>query len=103
MLQGNISFGNNHGTTITTLLQNPTRITFEFSADILSSAKYAYDKISDTEHCPREVLKFSPPPQNKLCDQSVYRDLIKLHEYGINITFHNVSSKVFLFSLHSIT
>lgn len=95
MLRGIINFGNKNETT-TTLLQNPTKINFEVFADILTSAKIAYEQISDTKQCPRELLKFSPPPQNKHCDQSIYRDLTTLHEYGMNITFHNVSENDFI-------
>lgn len=64
---------------------------FEAFADILSGTKATYEQIPDTKHCPRALLKFSPPPQTKVCDQSVYRNLTTLHEYGLNITFHNVS------------
>lgn len=96
LLHGVITFGKRNETT-TTLLQNPTEINFEFFADILPTAKHAYDNLPDTKHCPREVLKFRPPPQNERCDQSVYRDLTTLHEYGLNISFHNVSSNLLFF------
>lgn len=60
-------------------------------ADVLANAKTSYEQAPDTKQCPRELLKFRPPPHNKFCVQSIYRDLTTLHEYGMNITFHNVS------------
>lgn len=90
LLQGSLSFGNRNET-IKTLLENPTKISFQIFADILQSAKSGYETIEDTKHCPREVLKFSPPPQNQQCDQTVYQELTTIHEYGLNISFHNVS------------
>lgn len=89
-LRGNISFGTRNKTT-KTLLENSSEISFQVFADVLDSTKTAYNEISDTPHCPREVLKFSPPPQNKRCDQCVFRELTTLHDYGFNVTFHNVS------------
>lgn len=101
LLQGSLSFGNKNETT-TTLLENPTKISFELFADILQHSQSAYEKITGTEHCPREVLKFSPPPQNPRCDQSIYRDVTNIHDYGFNVSFHNVSSLHFICSINFI-
>lgn len=100
-LQGSILFGRKNETT-TTLLENPTKITFDLFADILPGARAEYEKNTDSTVCPREVLKFSPPPHNKHCDQSVYRDLTTLHNFGLNVTFHNVSLQWILLFITTI-
>lgn len=87
LLHGTISFGE----TSKTLFENP-EIKFHAFADVLSSAKSTFDIVSDTKHCPRQVLKFNPPPQSILCDRNTYKDLTTLHDFGVNITFHNVST-----------
>lgn len=94
LVQGVVSFGYRNKTT-TTQLQNPTNINFELFADTLSTTKNAYEKLPNTKHCPRDVLKFNPPPQNKQCDRNSYRDLTTIHEYGMNVTFQNVSPNDF--------
>lgn len=87
-MHGSISFGyKNH----TLIYDNPTEIKFQAFADVLNSAKIKYQSLSNLKHCPRDVLKFSPPPQRVQCDQSTYQDLTELRQYGINISFHNVS------------
>lgn len=89
-LRGSILFGNKSSSSGSDL-ENPSKIVFDGFADILNKAKSDYGKISDASDCPREILKFSPPPQNKYCDQNVYREFTTLHDYGLNITFFNVS------------
>lgn len=90
LLRGSFSFGNK--TEITKIvMENSTKVNFEIFADTLQSAKNAYETIVDYENCPKEVLKFSPPPQNQQCDQSVFQELTTIHDYGLNVTFHNVS------------
>lgn len=86
LLHGKIQFGE-----MATVFDMP-EIKFHAFADTLNSVKSAYDTVSDTKQCPRQVLKFNPPPQSILCDRCVYKDLTTLHDFGINITFHNVSS-----------
>lgn len=86
LLHGKISFGE------TSVLFDKPEIKFHAFADILNSVKSTYDTVPDTKHCPRQVLKFNPPPQSILCDRNTYKDLTTLHEFGINITFLNVSS-----------
>lgn len=87
MLHGKISFGE----TSSTQYDKP-EIQFHAFADTLNSVKSTFDTVSETKHCPRQVLKFNPPPQSILCDRNTYKDLTTLHEFGINITFNNVSS-----------
>lgn len=89
-LQGSISFGNKNETS-QIILENPTEIRFDVFADISKSANGVTEKEADSKDCSRDVLKFSPPPQNKVCDQNVYKHLTTLRDYGLNITFHNVS------------
>lgn len=87
LLQGSVSFGNQNDSTQLPL-KNETRITFDVFANILNDAISGYGNISNKARCPREVLKFSPPPQIPSCD---YRYLTALHNFGLNITFQNVS------------
>lgn len=89
-LRGSIAFGNKNETSESSFV-NPTEISFEMFADILKSANGASEMVSDSRDCSQDILKFSPPPQNKVCDQSIYKHLTTLHDYGVNITFHNVS------------
>lgn len=90
LLQGGVSFGfKNDSTQIA--LDNSTKITFEAFADVLSNVIIAYDQIPVGKQCPKEILKFSPPPQNGNCDQNIYRNLTTIQNYGLNISFHNVS------------
>lgn len=90
-LRGSISFGNKSISSDS--FENPSRIEFDLFADVLNSAKLDYGKLSDVPECPREILKFAPPPQNRYCDQIVYHDLTTLHDYGLNVTFFNVSKR----------
>lgn len=89
--RGSISFGNKSISTDSEL-EDSTKIELDIFADVLNVAKLNYGKISDASNCPREILKFRPPPQNKFCDQNVHSDLTTIHDYGLNITFSNVSS-----------
>lgn len=97
LLRGNITFGNRNPDTRTEADKNSSKIDFELFANIVNGADTAYGKIINSadsiSKCPREILKFNPPPQSKYCDQNVYRDLTTLHDYGFNITFSNVSEK----------
>lgn len=97
LLRGNITFGNKNSS-IASTIENPSQIVFELFANILSNAKTTYEQLSNDDsivkcdsNCPREILKFNPPPKNVYCDQNIYRDLTTLHDFGLNITFSNVS------------
>lgn len=60
-------------------------------ADIQKSAINVPDRVTESKICTQDVLKFSPPPQNAHCDQNLYKHLTTLQDYGLNITFVNVS------------
>lgn len=97
LLRGNVKFGPNKDDKSTTADGKVSSVDFELNADILPESGRLYDQLGGSKansatRCPAEILKFSPPPQNRYCDQSIYRALTTVHEYGMNVTFANVSS-----------
>lgn len=89
-LRGNVSFGSKNETS-KLIMENPTKIRFDAFADIANNRNDIYDTISKSKCRSRDILKFSPPPQNLECDQNVYKQLTTLQDYGLNISFYNVS------------
>lgn len=98
LLRGNVKFGPKNDDTSTAADGNASSVEFELSANILPESSRLYDQLGETKangatQCPREILRFSPPPQNRYCDQSIYRDLTTIHDYGLNVSFANVSGR----------
>lgn len=74
--------------------QQESKIVFDIYGDVLTESKSAYaqsDVYSGESECPREVLKFEPPAQNKLCDRNMFSYMTTINEFGLNVTFENVS------------
>lgn len=51
------------------------------------------DKLSltDTNFCPKEVLKFSPIPTSKYCKRSNFENFTSITQYDMDLKFDNVS------------
>lgn len=67
-----------------------SKVAFEIYSNVMPQGRAAYAQHSDSV-CPREVLKFDPPAQNKQCNRNVFRHMTKINEFGLNFTFENVS------------
>lgn len=55
---------------------------------------YNSETIEDSEStCPRQMLRFNPPPSVKYCDKETFREISMLSQYAANIRFTNVSMR----------
>lgn len=92
-LRGLIQFGNINGTE-NDCSNAKSKIKFEIYGDVLPTEKSVY-KMNDESVCPRELLKFDPPAQNRRCNRNFFRQMTKINEIGLNFTFQNVSARSF--------
>lgn len=91
LLRGDIQFGQKNEIKEFLTPESLCRVVFDLYADVLNDVDAVKNSIPDSPNCPHQLLKFGPPPQNKYCEQRTYRDWTTLHDYGLNITFFNVS------------
>lgn len=77
-----------------------SKIIFNIHGDVLTESKSAYTQTvahkGETD-CPREVLKFEPPAQNKLCDRNIFSYMTTINEFGLNVTFEKVNRSLIHF------
>lgn len=74
--------------------KDKSKIIFNIYGDVLTESKSAYAQTnahSGESNCPREVLKFEPPAQNKLCDRNIFSYMTTINEFGLNVTFEKVN------------
>lgn len=51
--------------------------------------------LTDTDFCPKEVLKFSPIPTSKYCKRSNFENFTSITKYDMDLKFNNVSGLYF--------
>lgn len=69
------------------------RITFTTAAGFSDRAIALYNDGTFDESetiCPRQMLRFNPPPSVTYCDKEAYREISTLSQYAANIRFSNV-------------
>lgn len=69
------------------------RITFKTAAGFSDQAIALYNNGTFDESetiCPRQMLRFNPPPSVTYCDKEAYREISTLSQYAANIRFSNV-------------
>lgn len=88
-MRGHIHYGETNGTE-KDCSGTESKIAFELYGDVTSEEKAVHAGSNDSV-CPRDLLKFDPPAQNKQCNREDFRHLTKINEFGMNFTFENVS------------
>lgn len=88
-LRGLIHFGESNGTD-KDCSEAKSKVAFEIFGNVIPERRAAYTRHSDSV-CPRELLKFDPPAQNKQCNRNVFHHISKINEFGLNLTFESVS------------
>lgn len=48
--------------------------------------------LTDTDFCPKEVLKFSPIPTSKYCKRSNFENFTSITKYKMDMQFNNVNN-----------
>lgn len=92
-LRGSTNFGYTNATE-KGCPNDSSKIIFDIHGDVLTESKSAYVQThvySGEADCPREVLKFEPPAQNKLCDRNIFSYMTTINEFGLNVTFEKVT------------
>lgn len=87
-LRGLIQFGESNRTE-KDCAKTASKIAFEIYGNVLPEGRAIYKRNSKSS-CPRELLKFDPPVQNKYCNRNEFQQITKINELGLNFTFENV-------------
>lgn len=78
--------------------KNQSKITIKTYANtVYAAADYTNkdDEYIDENVCPRQLLKFNPPAQSKICRKEIFQNMTKINDFGIDISFENVGFSTF--------
>lgn len=88
---GSLVFGDSQNTKKCPVDKSRFDMTFIYGTD--SNAKSIYDGrvLEQDGTCPREILRFDPPPKVSYCSVDDYRPITTIAEFTTRLKFSNVS------------
>lgn len=66
-------------------------MTFIYGTDSQAMEIYNNRKLEEDGVCPREILRFDPPPTLSYCKSNAYRPITSIAEFNTRLKFANVS------------
>lgn len=90
-LHGSLVFGENQITKKCPKDKSRMDMTFTYGTDSGAMELYNSRKLEGDGVCPREILRFDPPPTLPYCQIEAYRPLTSIAEFTTQLKFTNVS------------
>lgn len=88
---GSLVFGENQITKKCPKDKSRTDVSFIYGTDSHATEIYNDRKLEEDGVCPREILRFDPPPKLPFCQSSAYRPITSMAEFTTRLKFTNVS------------
>lgn len=88
---GSLVFGENQITKKCPKDKSRTDVSFIYGTDSHAMEIYNDRKLEEDGVCPREILRFDPPPKLAFCRSNAYRPITSIAEFTTRLKFTNVS------------